>query len=122
MLLHLLERRPRLHRLVRGVLSRVCEWAAVSNLHRFLYPASLSTSRVKCTLLPGGGADLGDHPEQLLQRRDGGTKSATGPAGPTRMVNSVPVIGWTPNPLQAWTNSIDPQTPSWSVSAKAGYP
>ncbi|HEU5253855.1 MAG TPA: dihydroorotate dehydrogenase [Solirubrobacterales bacterium] len=33
--------------------------------------------------LPGGGADLGDHPEQPLQRRDGGTKSATGPAGPT---------------------------------------
>jgi len=31
--------------------------------------------------LPGGGADLGDHPEQPLQRRDGGTKSATGPAG-----------------------------------------
>jgi NADH-quinone oxidoreductase subunit C len=30
---------------------------------------------------PAGGADLGDHPEQLLQRRDGGTKSATGPAG-----------------------------------------
>jgi dihydroorotate dehydrogenase (NAD+) catalytic subunit len=28
--------------------------------------------------LPGGGADLGDHPE-----RGGGTKSATGPAGPT---------------------------------------
>jgi dihydroorotate dehydrogenase (NAD+) catalytic subunit len=33
--------------------------------------------------LPGGGADLGDHPEQLLQRRDGGSKSVTGPAGPT---------------------------------------
>jgi len=32
--------------------------------------------------LPGGGTDLGDHPEQLLQRRDGGTKSVTGPAGP----------------------------------------
>jgi ATP-dependent Lhr-like helicase len=32
--------------------------------------------------LPGGGADLGDHPEQLLQRRDGGSKSGTGPAGP----------------------------------------
>jgi len=30
---------------------------------------------------PAGGADLGDHPEQQLQRRDGGTKSATGPAG-----------------------------------------
>jgi len=30
---------------------------------------------------PAGGADLGDHPEQLPQRRDGGTKSATGPAG-----------------------------------------
>src|SRR4051794_35406428 len=28
-------------------------------------------------LLPGGGADLGDHPEQQLQRRDGGSKSAT---------------------------------------------
>jgi hypothetical protein len=36
--------------------------------------------------LPGGGADLGDHPEQLLQRRDGGTKSATGPAGPSTLV------------------------------------
>jgi dihydroorotate dehydrogenase (NAD+) catalytic subunit len=35
--------------------------------------------------LPGGGADLGDHPEQLLQRRDGGTKSVTGPAGPERL-------------------------------------
>jgi len=34
------------------------------------------------TNLPGGGADLGDHPEQLLQRRDGGAKSVTGPAGP----------------------------------------
>jgi dihydroorotate dehydrogenase (NAD+) catalytic subunit len=34
------------------------------------------------TTLPGGGADLGDHPEQLLQRRDGGAKSVTGPAGP----------------------------------------
>ena len=25
---------------------------------------------------------MGDHPEQLLQRRDGGAKSVTGPAGP----------------------------------------
>jgi DNA polymerase-3 subunit gamma/tau len=33
------------------------------------------------TAPPAGGADLGDHPEQQLQRRDGGTKSATGPAG-----------------------------------------
>ncbi|HEU4705832.1 MAG TPA: hypothetical protein VFS64_01445 [Solirubrobacterales bacterium] len=38
-------------------------------------------------LLPGGGADLGDHPEQLLQRRDGGTKSVTGPAGPESLVS-----------------------------------
>ncbi|HYQ79134.1 MAG TPA: dihydroorotate dehydrogenase [Solirubrobacterales bacterium] len=30
--------------------------------------------------LPGGGADLGDHPE-----RGGGTKSGTGPAGPTTL-------------------------------------
>jgi hypothetical protein len=38
-------------------------------------------------LLPGGGADLGDHPEQQLQRRDGGSKSATGPAGPESLVS-----------------------------------
>ncbi|HEU5061685.1 MAG TPA: hypothetical protein VFT79_00865 [Solirubrobacterales bacterium] len=31
--------------------------------------------------LPGGGADLGDHPE-----RDGGAKSGTGPAGPKALV------------------------------------
>src|SRR3954452_22143223 len=37
-------------------------------------------------LLPGGGADLGDHPEQLLQRGDGGPRSATGPAGPQTLV------------------------------------
>jgi hypothetical protein len=36
---------------------------------------------VAIRFLPGGGADLGDHPEQPLQRRDGGSKSATGPAG-----------------------------------------
>ncbi|HEX3608279.1 MAG TPA: hypothetical protein VHU14_01225 [Solirubrobacterales bacterium] len=32
--------------------------------------------------LPGGGTDLGDHPEELLHRRGGGSKSVTGPAGP----------------------------------------
>jgi len=32
--------------------------------------------------LPGGGADLGDHPE-----RDGGSKSGTGPAGPESLVS-----------------------------------
>jgi hypothetical protein len=37
--------------------------------------------------LPGGGADLGDHPEQLLQRRDGGAKSVTGPAGPKTLAS-----------------------------------
>jgi DNA polymerase III subunit gamma/tau len=37
---------------------------------------------------PVGGADLGDHPEQSLQRRDGGTKSATGPAGQNAPVPS----------------------------------
>ena len=45
-----------------------------------------ATEQLGNTPLPGGGADLGDHPEQLLQRRDGGTKSATGPAGPETMV------------------------------------
>jgi hypothetical protein len=32
--------------------------------------------------LPGGGADLGDHPE-----RDGGSKSGTGPAGPESFIS-----------------------------------
>jgi lysophospholipase L1-like esterase len=35
--------------------------------------------------LPGGGGDLGDHPEEQPHRRGGGTKSATGPAGPGAM-------------------------------------
>ncbi|HEU5105930.1 MAG TPA: hypothetical protein VFU11_08815 [Solirubrobacterales bacterium] len=39
--------------------------------------------------LPGGGADWGDHPEQPLQRRDGGPQSATGPAGPATLVSSL---------------------------------
>jgi hypothetical protein len=38
-------------------------------------------------LLLGGGADLGDRPEQLLQRRDGGAKSVTGPASPETLVS-----------------------------------
>lgn len=37
--------------------------------------------------LPGGGAEWGDHPEQPLQRRDGGTHSATGPAGPESLAS-----------------------------------
>jgi dihydroorotate dehydrogenase (NAD+) catalytic subunit len=32
--------------------------------------------------LPGGGIDLGDHPEELLHRKGGGARSVTGPAGP----------------------------------------
>jgi hypothetical protein len=52
--------------------------------------------------LPGGGTDLGDHPEQLLQRRDGGAKSVTGPAGPESLVSllvmvlviAATVFGW----------------------------
>jgi hypothetical protein len=35
--------------------------------------------------LPEGGVDLGDRPEEQLHRRGGGTKSATGPAGPGAM-------------------------------------
>jgi putative inorganic carbon (HCO3(-)) transporter len=37
--------------------------------------------------LPGGGADLGDHPE-----RDGGTKSGSGPAGPLAFVLAAVVL------------------------------
>ncbi|MGN6586611.1 MAG: DEAD/DEAH box helicase, partial [Solirubrobacterales bacterium] len=45
-----------------------------------------ATEQLGNTPLPGGGADLGDHPEQLLQRKDGGAKSVTGPAGPESTV------------------------------------
>src|SRR5829696_3988367 len=37
--------------------------------------------------LPRGHTDLGDHPEQPPQRRDGGAKSVTGPAGPEAPVS-----------------------------------
>lgn len=43
--------------------------------------------------LPGRGADLGDHPEQPLQRRDGGAKSVTGPAGPEPLVSLLVMAG-----------------------------
>jgi dihydroorotate dehydrogenase (NAD+) catalytic subunit len=33
--------------------------------------------------LPGGGIDLGDHPEEPPHRMGGGTRSVTGPAGPS---------------------------------------
>jgi hypothetical protein len=36
---------------------------------------------VGARFLPGGGGDLGDHPEEQLHRRDGGARSPTGPAG-----------------------------------------
>src|SRR5215213_3508508 len=65
-------------------------------------------------LLPGGGADLGDHPEQLLQRRDGGTKSATGPAGPQALVLpliaaavvAATVFSWGVTAQHAWDRGV----------------
>jgi hypothetical protein len=64
--------------------------------------------------LPGGGADLGDHPEQLLQRRDGGTKSATGPAGPSTLVLplvalavvAATVFSWGVTAQHAWDRGV----------------
>jgi hypothetical protein len=52
-------------------------------------PATAPRDRAQ---LPGGGADLGDHPEQLPQRRDGGAKSVTGPAGPLTIVLAATVV------------------------------
>jgi len=45
--------------------------------------------------VPGGGAVLGDRPEEQLHRRDGGSKTATGPAGPSglSLLVMVGVIG-----------------------------
>jgi len=63
--------------------------------------------------LPGGGADLGDHPEQLLQRRDGGTKSVTGPAGPDgwslvvmTLVIAATVFSWGVTAQHAWDRGV----------------
>ena len=36
---------------------------------------------------------------------------------PSSRVSSAPWIGRRPSPRAAWANSIEPQTPSWSVSA-----
>jgi predicted membrane channel-forming protein YqfA (hemolysin III family) len=57
--------------------------------------------------LPGGGTDLGDHPEQRLQRRDGGTKSVTGPAGPETLVSLV--VMWAVIAITVFT---------WAVTTK----
>jgi hypothetical protein len=48
-------------------------------------------------LLPAGGADLGDHPEERPHRRGGGTKSVTGPAGLVVLGLAVIALGY---PLQ----------------------
>ena len=59
--------------------------------------------------LPGGGADLGDHPE-----RDGGSKSGTGPAGPEARVSllvmaaviAITVFSWGVTTQHAWDRGI----------------
>ena len=48
-------------------------------------------------ILPVGGADLGDHPEEQPHRRGGGTRSVTGPAGLITLALAVIVLGY---PLQ----------------------
>jgi hypothetical protein len=60
-------------------------------------------------LLPGGGADLGDHPD-----RDGGSKSGTGPAGPESPVSllvmaaviAITVFSWGVTTQHAWDRGI----------------
>ncbi|HEY5052182.1 MAG TPA: hypothetical protein VII45_02115 [Solirubrobacterales bacterium] len=42
--------------------------------------------------LPAGGAVLGDRPEEQLHHRDGGSKTATGPAGPGALIS--PPVHW----------------------------
>jgi hypothetical protein len=64
---------------------------------------------VAVRFLPGGGADLGDHPE-----RGGGTKSATGPAGPEPLASllvmaaviAVTVFSWGVTTQHAWDRGI----------------
>jgi len=74
----------------------LCELLGVVNL---LYAGTLVASAVLLAAaiafgprvhagdasLPGGGADLGDQPEEQPHRKGGGSKSVTGPAGPGAM-------------------------------------
>jgi hypothetical protein len=56
---------------------------AAGSVYTYSFPSLiwLGPAAALFLVLPAvGGAGLGDHPEQLLQRRDGGTKPATGPA------------------------------------------
>jgi hypothetical protein len=58
-------------------------WGTVGLFYAWvIVGSSLLLAALAWTLLPGGGADLGDHPEELLHRRGGGTESAAGSAGP----------------------------------------
>ncbi|MDX6609166.1 MAG: hypothetical protein QOF85_1091 [Solirubrobacterales bacterium] len=60
-----------------GTVGLFYDWALVGSSLLLMVAAG--------TLLPGGGADLGDHPEEAAlaaPAAGGGTKSATGPAGP----------------------------------------
>jgi hypothetical protein len=90
---------------------------ALGTVGLFYAGALIAASLLLClgiSLLPGGGADLGDHPEQLLQRRDGGTKSATGPAGPQTFVLplialavvAATVFSWGVTAQHAWDRGI----------------
>jgi hypothetical protein len=64
---------------------------------------------VAVRFLPGGGADLGDHPE-----RGGGTKSATGPAGPEPLASllvmaaviAATLFSWGVTTQHAWDRGI----------------
>ena len=87
--------------------SRVPRCASVTSRQRLRYPARLSTSSVTWKQ-PGG---------QLA-----GSPAASGGVSGVETVSSAPVIGRTPSPLHACANSIEPQSPSWSVSASAGWP
>jgi len=61
-------------------------WGTVGLFYAWiLVGSSLLLAALAWTLLPGGGADLGDHPEEAASAAPaagGGTKSVTGPAGP----------------------------------------
>jgi len=67
-----------------GTVNLFYAWALVASC---LLIAAVVAWRIRPSLLgqtplPEGGADLGDHPEELPHRRGGGSESVTGPAGP----------------------------------------
>ena len=92
----------------RSGFGRVSACASVISLQRFRQPSAFSTRSVR-------GLQTGDRNRQSSDDRS----PSWLPEDVRKYVISAPMIGRTPNAVQACANSIAPQSPSWSVIASA---